>query len=654
MDSSIQTLAQLIHGHSAAACFGREAQLAQLHQLHQAALPVCTCIYGAPGIGKTCLMEHFVSQCQDEPVRFVILDANGFKPTAAELEAQLATELKCTAQTVFATLASQTQRTILIIDNYQAMRLLDNWLRDCFLSHLPANVRLLLLSQCRPSSTWTTRSPWQETCQVIELGPLSTDETQSYFAAKGYTQTQVRQLTELTQGLPIAIKLASDTLTPGGEGEFNQRQSNNLLIELAQVYLESMPEAELGHQGLAHKLKLLSPLRRITTEVLDAMFPEQSSARLYQRLKTLPFVSESSDGLQIQASVQAALLASLNAESNKTVQAIKRKAWAMLASELKSSHQHNLWRFTADTIYLLSSPIIREAFFPEQLPFFDVVDAKADQGEQVLAIAERHESSAALAITRRWWQLMPQAFRLVLNQNGEVAGYYLAIASDALPTGLSQSDPLLRAWQHHLKSQRLSRTQNALFIRRWLANDEGDAPSVVQAAAWLDLKRTYLEMWPSLRLVYLAVNDLAPYAQTAGFLGFTPHTELSSSLGEQSYHGAVLDMGPASVRGWLHGLLTKELGLQPDQLLDAAHQCLLVDGESIPLTGLEFKVVSLLSSQIGQAVSREYLLKVVWGIEYSTSSNVVDAIITNLRRKMANQAHRIETVRGMGYRLTQA
>ncbi len=48
-------------------------------------------------------------------------------------------------------------------------------------------------------------------------------------------------------------------------------------------------------------------------------------------------------------------------------------------------------------------------------------------------------------------------------------------------------------------------------------------------------------------------------------------------------------------------------------------------------------------------LSREQLLSRVWGFDFDPGSNVVDVYVRYLRGKFG--AERIETVRGMGYRL---
>jgi two-component system, OmpR family, response regulator QseB len=51
----------------------------------------------------------------------------------------------------------------------------------------------------------------------------------------------------------------------------------------------------------------------------------------------------------------------------------------------------------------------------------------------------------------------------------------------------------------------------------------------------------------------------------------------------------------------------------------------------------------------GFAISREQLLKEVWGYDYDPGTNIVDVYVGYLRKKMGNKS--IETVRGIGYRL---
>jgi len=84
-------------------------------------------------------------------------------------------------------------------------------------------------------------------------------------------------------------------------------------------------------------------------------------------------------------------------------------------------------------------------------------------------------------------------------------------------------------------------------------------------------------------------------------------------------------------------------------VLDLRRRTVSVDGRSVELSSREFALAETLFRHPGQVLSREQLLSMVWGYDFEPESNVVDVYIGYLRRKLG--ADRIETVRGMGYRL---
>jgi len=87
-----------------------------------------------------------------------------------------------------------------------------------------------------------------------------------------------------------------------------------------------------------------------------------------------------------------------------------------------------------------------------------------------------------------------------------------------------------------------------------------------------------------------------------------------------------------------------------DLALDIRTRAATVDGRETVLSAREFALAEELIRHAGQVLSREQLLSRVWGYDFDPSSNVVDVYIGYLRQKLGPD--RIETMRGMGYRLT--
>jgi DNA-binding response OmpR family regulator len=81
----------------------------------------------------------------------------------------------------------------------------------------------------------------------------------------------------------------------------------------------------------------------------------------------------------------------------------------------------------------------------------------------------------------------------------------------------------------------------------------------------------------------------------------------------------------------------------------AAHEVLL-DGASVTLTAKEFALLAYLAERRGKVVSREELLRRVWGARYEGGARTVDIHVRRLRAKLG-AALPLATLRGSGYRL---
>ena len=85
------------------------------------------------------------------------------------------------------------------------------------------------------------------------------------------------------------------------------------------------------------------------------------------------------------------------------------------------------------------------------------------------------------------------------------------------------------------------------------------------------------------------------------------------------------------------------------------HKVLLY-GENIELTPMEFSILLYLCQHINQAVTSEELFEKVWGEKYLGNNNTVFAHIAKLREKLHENARKpkfIKTVWGVGYRMEE-
>jgi two component transcriptional regulator, winged helix family protein len=85
-------------------------------------------------------------------------------------------------------------------------------------------------------------------------------------------------------------------------------------------------------------------------------------------------------------------------------------------------------------------------------------------------------------------------------------------------------------------------------------------------------------------------------------------------------------------------------------VLDLRTRSLTLEGRTVELSAREFALAETFIRHPGQVLSREQLLSAVWGLDFDPGSNVVEVYVSYLRNKLGRD--RVETVRGMGYRLT--
>jgi DNA-binding response OmpR family regulator len=86
-----------------------------------------------------------------------------------------------------------------------------------------------------------------------------------------------------------------------------------------------------------------------------------------------------------------------------------------------------------------------------------------------------------------------------------------------------------------------------------------------------------------------------------------------------------------------------------DLTLDLRTRRVHVADRAVDLTAREFTLAEVFCRHPDQVLSREQLLSNAWGMDFDPESTVVDVYVRYLRRKLG--ADRIETVRGVGYRL---
>jgi DNA-binding response OmpR family regulator len=110
----------------------------------------------------------------------------------------------------------------------------------------------------------------------------------------------------------------------------------------------------------------------------------------------------------------------------------------------------------------------------------------------------------------------------------------------------------------------------------------------------------------------------------------------------------------AEVRACLKALLRRSVPTRSTPLerghlrIDWSTRTVSSEGQTVHLTAKEYGILELLASHPGRLFTRDEIIERVWDANFDAESNIVEAYIKNIRRKLGEKT--IETLKGFGYR----
>ncbi|MEC7183421.1 MAG: response regulator transcription factor, partial [Bdellovibrionota bacterium] len=90
-----------------------------------------------------------------------------------------------------------------------------------------------------------------------------------------------------------------------------------------------------------------------------------------------------------------------------------------------------------------------------------------------------------------------------------------------------------------------------------------------------------------------------------------------------------------------------------DIKIDLSKRQTFIRNTELKLTYTEFQILHLLAQKSGWVFTRGQIVDSIRGENHAITDRSVDVQIVNLRKKMGDQGHLIETVRGVGYRFKE-
>lgn len=245
---------------------GRAADLEFFaHALAQDDLPFLLLhVSGPGGVGKSSLLRRFEQIAAEAGVRCWLVDARTLPAGPAAVAAALVPD------------DEPDGRGVLLVDTYELLRPLDDWIRTGVLPRLSADTLVVIAGQDPPTPAWRTDDGWGPLMRHLPLRNLTPSESTAYLSARAVPPSLHADAVKFTHGHPLALALALVGEVLERTGSFDPRGSPDVLGVLLERLLTAAP-SPLHAQAL----EAAAQVRVLTEPLLAAMIPEADARAVF-------------------------------------------------------------------------------------------------------------------------------------------------------------------------------------------------------------------------------------------------------------------------------------------------------------------------------------------------------------------------------------
>jgi hypothetical protein len=341
---SADTLGDLLASRRRRRFVGRASEIELFRVALESAEPLFSMlhIHGPAGIGKTRLLDVFAGLAADAGVSVVRLDGRDLLPSPAAVLEALGGVLQVPEGEGAILGPSDGGRVVALVDTYERLGPLDDWVRTGLLPRLPATALTVVAGRAAPGSAWRADPAWRELLRVVSLRNLCPEESRQYLAACGVDPARHDQLVELAHGHPLGLSLLADVVVRGGEAAADP-MAPDLVGTLLRRFVEVVPS------GRHRRALEVCALARVTTEALvREVLGLEDAHELFTWLRELSFVESGPEGVFLHDLARDALEADLRWRDPDGYRRVFRGIRGQINGRLRSSRGHKQQRAIAD------------------------------------------------------------------------------------------------------------------------------------------------------------------------------------------------------------------------------------------------------------------------------------------------------------------
>lgn len=540
---------------------GRVAELALFEAALATAEPpfYLLYVYGPGGVGKTALLGQYARLAGQAGAIPLAIDARNLEPVPEAFLASPHLALDSDpAQSPAEVMAQRPERHVLLVDTYELLTPLDDWLRDVFLPQLPDNALAVLAGRYRPAPAWRADPGWQLFMRTLALRNLTPSEGRKYLAQRSVPASEVNTVLDFTHSYPLALSLVADLYEQRPGFRFTPAEAPDVIKLLMEQFLQRVP-------GPAHRAALEAcALVRVTTEsLLSELVTLPDAHELFEWLRGLSFVETRPGGIFPHDIAREVLAADLRWRNPGWYADLHRRARVHYTRLLHETQGPEQQLALFDFVYLhRDNPAVRP-FFEWQASGRTVPDRlRADDLEGLIAMVLRHESAASAALARHWLNCQPESAIVFRDGAGQTAGFMTLLALERAAADRAIDPAIARAWDYVQRNDPLRAGESATYFRFWLAADTYQDVSPIQSAIFINMVRHYFT--PGLAYTFYACADPEFWAPIFTYADLTRLPELDFEVGGRRFGVYGHDWRAMPPPAWLELLGQREIAMSPE------------------------------------------------------------------------------------------
>lgn len=410
-------------------------------------------VHGVGGVGKTALLDVFADIAAEKGFDPVRVDARhlalgqGAPPVpAGDVPA------------------------VLLIDTYELLASVDDWIREHYLPSLPASCLVVIAGRRAPGPRWRADPAWRNLMRVVALGNLSPEEGHAYLTAQDVPGQMHDRLLTISRGHPLTLSLMADAVRRGATPRTLSDLPDVVGALLAQM-IDEVPSSR-------HRTALeVCALVVVTTEDLLRAMADGDAGELFAWLRTQPFIDESPYGLYPHDVVRDAITADLRWRAPSRYADLYRRKLAVYHDQIRATASE---RERLDLMVLTVVLNGARSQFAALASLPPTMRAYADglrDGDRsaIVAMTAEWQGREQSELVASWMNRQPEAFRVFRTETGELHGYGACLDLTEADLGVDPGADAMWAYSSKYGPPRSGERVHAW--RFFLDRDHGQRPS---------------------------------------------------------------------------------------------------------------------------------------------------------------------------------